>query len=99
MVVGRLCEAALPLFYETFRRLIESAYRGSVFTGRSLRQVGLAHQIAITFSRRAPAFVEGPHDKALAAAAVAGGEHAFDAGRIRVVLSLGVGTLIAFDAE
>ena len=43
-----------------------------------LRQIGRAHQIPVALARGAAAFVEGPHYEALAAAAIAGGENAFD---------------------
>ena len=62
-------------------------------------QIRRAHQVAVAFAGGAAAFVEGPDDQALAAAAVAGGENAFDVGGIFFELGFDVGARIAFDAE
>ena len=45
-----------------------------------LRQIRLTHQEAVAFTRGAAAFVERPHDQALAATAVAAGEDALEIG-------------------
>src|SRR5437773_752612 len=42
-----------------------------------LRQIRLAHQIPVALARRSPALVDRPDDEALAAAAVAGGDHRY----------------------
>jgi hypothetical protein len=47
---------------------------------------------------RAAAFVEGPHDEALAATAIAGGK-TFDVRRVFLKLGLRVAARVAFDAE
>jgi len=51
-------------------------------TKTNFGQIGFAHQVAVTFARGAAAFVEGPDHQALAAAAFARGENAFDVGGI-----------------
>src|SRR3954462_4354032 len=52
----------------------------------ALWKIGRAHEVAIALARGAAAFVEGPHDQALPAAAVARCEHARDAGGVLFVL-------------
>ena len=64
-----------------------------------LRQIRVPHQVAIAFARGAAAFVDGPDDQALAAAAVAGGEDALDAGRVFLVLGLDVGARVGFHID
>ena len=63
--------------------------------GRSVR----AHQIAVALAGGAAAFVEGPDDEALAAAAVAGGEDAGNARGVFPVLGFDVAARVALDAE
>ena len=63
-----------------------------------LRQVRVPHQVAIAFAGGAAAFVEGPNDQALAAAAVPSGEDALEVGRVFLEFGLDVGAGIAFDA-
>ena len=64
-----------------------------------LWQRGVAHQVAVALAGGAAAFVEGPDHQALAAAAVAGGEDALEAGGVFLVLGLDVGARVALDAE
>ena len=66
-----------------------SASRGSL-----LRQLV---QVAVDDAGALAAFVDRPHDQRLAAAGVAGGEHALGRGRVRA--RLGVAALILLDAE
>ena len=64
-----------------------------------LRQSRGAHEVAVAFAGCAAAFVNGPDDQALAAAAVAGGEHALDAGRVPALVRLEVATRITRHAQ
>ena len=64
-----------------------------------LRQLSAAHQIAVALARGFAAFVDGPDDQALAASAVAGGEHAGDARIIPAVIGFEVGARIGLDSE
>src|SRR6185312_3399184 len=48
---------------------------------------------------RAAAFVEGPDDEALAAAAIAAGKHIFEVRAVLVEVSFHVRARVAFDAE
>src|SRR5262245_27644007 len=68
-------------------------------TGFALRQICMAHQIPVALTSGAATFVEGPDDKALSAAAIAGGEDAREAGGIFLVLGLHVAARVALDAE
>jgi hypothetical protein len=70
---------------------------GPVWSGP--RRTRRAHQVAVAFAGGAAAFVEGPDDQALAAAAVAGGEDALEVGRVLLVLGLDVAAGVALDAE
>src|SRR5688572_30299815 len=63
------------------------------------REAGFAHQILIDGAGGAAAFVDGPDDEGLPAAAVAGGEDAFKACGEAAVLGLEVRALVAFEAE
>ncbi len=58
-----------------------------------------SHKIPVALARGAAAFLEGPDDEALAAAAIAGGEDARDAGGIFAVVGLDIGAGVALDAE
>ncbi len=69
------------------------AHRDQIITNaRALRQIRRAHEKAVALAGSAAAFIEGPHDEALAAAAVAGedaegvGVHGEDALGARDVL-------------
>ncbi len=85
-----------PILFHEAERLGPPPYAGGY--GR-LRQIGRAHQVTVAFPGRAAAFVEGPDHQALAAAAVAGGEHAFDVRRVLLVLGFDVGAGVALHAE
>ena len=64
--------------------------RRRFLAGTALRQVRRSHQVAIALAGRAAALVDRPDHETLAAAAVAGGEHALDVGRVLLVLGLDV---------
>jgi hypothetical protein len=64
-----------------------------------LWQVRLPHQVAITLTRGATAFIDRPHHQALAAPAIAGGEHTAHVGGELAMLGLCVGTWVALNAE
>ena len=64
-----------------------------------LGQVCVPHKVTVAFAGGAAAFVEGPDDQALAAAAVAGGEDAFKIGGVLFELGHDVGAGVAFDAQ
>src|SRR3954468_7209066 len=81
------------------RNFNQSLVTSAATSFEELGQVGAAHEIVVAFARRATTFVEGPDDQALAATAVAGGEDAFEARRVLVVVGFGVGARVAFDTE
>ena len=64
-----------------------------------LRQIRLAHQIAVAFTGGPAALIEGPNDQALAAAAVPGRENTGNTGRVSAVERLDVGALVACNAQ
>ena len=64
-----------------------------------LRQVRPPHEVAVALAGGAAAFVEGPHDEALAAAAVAGSEDAGDALGVFFEVGFHVAARVALDAE
>ena len=64
-----------------------------------LRQIRGSHEEAIAFASGATTFIEGPDDEALAAAAVAGGKDAGEAGGVFLVLGLDVAAGIAVHIE
>src|SRR5438093_4358633 len=64
-----------------------------------LRQAGVAHQVTIALARCAAARVEGPDHQALTPAAVARGEHFWNARLVLAVFGLDIGARVAFDAE
>src|SRR4051812_8293620 len=59
----------------------------------------LPHKVPVALAGGGAALVDGPDDQALAAAAVAGGEDAGEAGRVLAGRSFGVAALVALDAE
>src|SRR5581483_1606692 len=63
------------------------------------RQIRTAHEEPVAFAGGAAALVDGPDDQALAAAHVAGGEHAGDVGVEAAVLRLGVAAHVLLHAE
>src|ERR1035437_760465 len=65
----------------------------------ALRKLSGAHEEAVGFAGGAAAFVDGPDDEGLAAAAVAGGEDVGDVGFEFSVFGLVVGAGVEFDAE
>src|SRR5438445_12859063 len=71
---------------------------GSSTESIRLRQAGVAHQVTIALARCAAAFVEGPNHQALSTAAVARGEHFWNARLVLAVFGLDVGARVAFDA-
>lgn len=64
-----------------------------------LRQIRGSHEEAVAFTSGATTFIEGPDDEALAAAAVAGGKDAGEAGGVFLVLGLDVAAGIAVHIE
>src|SRR5690349_7163285 len=62
-------------------------------------EIAGAHEIFIAGAGGAATFIEGPNDKALAAAAVAGGEHVREAGGVFAVVGLHVSAGVALDIE
>jgi hypothetical protein len=74
-------------------------FPGGFLLKSGLRQIRRAHQIAVTFARRAAAFIEGPDDEALAAPAIAGGKDALDVRGVFLKLGFGVRSRVAFDAK
>src|SRR5882724_10737648 len=66
---------------------------------KSLWQIRRVHQVAVTFARRAAAFVERPHHEALAATAIAGGKDALEVRRVFLEVRLRIAARVTFDAE
>src|SRR5690606_29542147 len=58
-----------------------------------------AHEVAVAFAGGGAAFVDGPDDEALAAAAIAGGEDAGEVGRVDVVVGLDVAARVGVEGE
>ena len=67
--------------------------------GKCLWQVGFAHEKAVAFASGASAFIDGPDDKALATAAITGGEDVGEAGLEPAMLGVDVGTGVTLDGE
>ena len=59
----------------------------------------MAHEVAVALAGGATAFVESPDDEALAAAAITGGEDAFEVGGILLEVGLDVSARIAVNTE
>ena len=62
------------------------------------RQAGVPHKVSIAFACSAAAFVKGPDNQALTAAAVTGSENPFKASGVALKLSADVAASVALDS-
>ena len=65
----------------------------------TLRQFAIPHQISITFTGGAAAFVKSPYDKTLPTAAVAGGKDTRDRGAVLLEFCFDITARVPFKAE
>jgi len=79
-------------------RLTQASHRLSEWRRQS-GQIRIAHEIAITLTGGAAAFVKGPNHQALATPTITGGKDAFDISRIFFEVGFDIGARVAFQAE
>src|SRR5436190_18634022 len=72
---------------------------GGCWPSEILRQIRVAHQVAVAFAGGAASFVEGPNHEALAAPAITGSEDTFDISGILFEFGPDIGTGVTLKRE
>src|SRR5438876_10507731 len=94
---GRLTKLILRKIREKRKSFLDRNF--TEWKKELLRQIGVAHQIAVALAGGAAAFIEGPNNQALATATIAGSEHAFHVSRVLFKIGFDVSAEVAFNFE